>query len=570
MKLRNFFLGINIFLLITSLFSCSNESLGPIDNQETENAFIEVLDKGFKNDSLQTKTSESSYVTTFTQGDMIGVFVVDKTTNEILYSNEPIRYDAGSRTWTGDLRFKNDNRVFYAYYPYSKEMDSYNPTIGVPLSSESFFNEYITDVELPEDQSTQDKYTKADIMIGEGIVSTLSSAKKIVFTMSHCMSLIELEFPEWVDSRVRYYLKGDDNYEPWERLEKVNVGISDVCLRSKGENKPYFYNFNGNYRYIVKPGSYNIEGSFNTTTKVPDRYGNTIDETILINRTISSLDAGNYYHRNVSVKKGLVFELEHTLKIGDFYQNDGGLVSVDRDWVNNPLIEEYKEMCVGIVFQTDVNRIGSAEKADLYSKGVKPHGLVMALRNAAEDKQWCINNVRQSKLKSCITVNDSYNDISGLNNCKIVSQETNYENVYPAFYYALEYNKSVIVSSSRTTGWFLPSIGQWLDLYINLGGAKIEKFESYDPNNYAIYLYVLNQTIDVGLNADKYISVINGLRFDSFKYSNTLGYLMFWSSSDCSDIDARCINNTSIGFFLSSFNRNENKQKTHVRCSFAF
>lgn len=530
MKLRNFFLGINIFLLITSLFSCSNESLGPIDNQETENAFIEVLDKGFKNDSLQTKTSESSYVTTFTQGDMIGVFVVDKTTNEILYSNEPIRYDAGSRTWTGDLRFKNDNRVFYAYYPYSKEMDSYNPTIGVPLSSESFFNEYITDVELPEDQSTQDKYTKADIMIGEGIVSTLSSAKKIVFTMSHCMSLIELEFPEWVDSRVRYYLKGDDNYEPWERLEKVNVGISDVCLRSKGENKPYFYNFNGNYRYIVKPGSYNIEGSFNTTTKVPDRYGNTIDETILINRTISSLDAGNYYHRNVSVKKGLVFELDHTLKIGDFYQNDGGLVSVDRDWVNNPLIEEYKEMCVGIVFQTDVNRIGSAEKADLYSKGVKPHGLVMALRNAGKGA-WCSSSIfRDEVLVNYNTKNDMYNDISGLDNCIRIKKSVNLYSEYQAFNIAESY--SAHKPEDRVTNWFLPSTGQWYDILEKIGDTDFSNASNGVVDG-DFYFSLNNIAPTIADNLNKKMMKLGQSFYDEF-YITKGQYYIYWCSSESS------------------------------------
>lgn len=49
--------------------------------------------------------------------------------------------------------------------------------------------------------------------------------------------------------------------------------------------------------------------------------------------------------------------LVHVLQAGDFYMNDGSIVGKDA-----ALTEEQKAKCIGIVFQTDVNRIGEAEK----------------------------------------------------------------------------------------------------------------------------------------------------------------------------------------------------------------
>ena len=54
---------------------------------------------------------------------------------------------------------------------------------------------------------------------------------------------------------------------------------------------------------------------------------------------------------------------------------------------------------------------------------------------------------------------------------------------YPAFYYALNYAASgtTYAAPSGSSGWFLPSIGQWYDIFANLGGITSASIHSSEP-----------------------------------------------------------------------------------------
>ena len=75
------------------------------------------------------------------------------------------------------------------------------------------------------------------------------------------------------------------------------------------------------------------------------------------------------------------------------------------------------------------------------------------------------------------TCGHSYNDISGLKNSQTIWNEGKYGDVekYPAFYAAKRYADANNVNLPEgTTGWFLPSMGQWADLLANLAGVSFE------------------------------------------------------------------------------------------------
>ena len=160
-------------------------------------------------------------------------------------------------------------------------------------------------------------------------------------------------------------------------------------------------------------------------------------------------------------------------QIGDFYMNDGSLVSGSTD-----LTDEQKSACIGIVFQTDVNRIGNAEKEDLAGKKVKPHGLVMALKNVNNSAplQFSVGNVDVEGITNTETLQECYDDINGLAHTNAIYSIDPKENLYPIFTAVKKFD--VARPKDKTTEWFLPSVGQFWDLLINLGGAPTKDITS--------------------------------------------------------------------------------------------
>lgn len=68
-------------------------------------------------------------------------------------------------------------------------------------------------------------------------------------------------------------------------------------------------------------------------------------------------------------------KLADNAQVGDFYLADGSLLNRETDAATITSAN-----AIGIVFTTDVTRMGEAEKEALRAKGVEPHGLVIATR----------------------------------------------------------------------------------------------------------------------------------------------------------------------------------------------
>ena len=183
---------------------------------------------------------------------------------------------------------------------------------------------------------------------------------------------------------------------------------------------------------------------------------------------------------------------------------------------------------VGIVFQTDPNRIGAAEKSKLGAGHV--HGLVMAVKNAATDQEW--GPETDEGLKECATKADNYKDISGYGNCeKIRSNRGNFDN-YPALKAADDYNTTCPVSAS-TTGWYLPSSGQWWDIIQNLGAcpALANQDEQTSTQDHD-FLWLNQGNVPATLNV-----WMEKIAADSKHVFISTDW--FWSSSEYSDDYAR-------------------------------
>lgn len=263
------------------------------------------------------------------------------------------------------------------------------------------------------------------------------------------------------------------------------------------------------------------------------------------------------------------------LKIGDYFYSDG-------TWSDGGLRKIYSDgrreiadpkpgpdrsggkVVIGIVFQTDPYRIGRAEKEAL---GGEAHGLVMALRNTSvtSSVQWAANfNYLDEGLTKILTQKQLYEDISGYGNCKHIRSNRGSLDDYPAFKSAEEYG---VQAPATTTGWFLPSSGQWWDILQNLGSchalAQSDQQNSSATEDPDAAGLVWGNTGNVAAALNGWMSEITAEGKSTFD-----GSMIFWSSSEYSEGFSQCWNINTYGWLKSS--HASKKFWGHVRPILAF
>lgn len=150
------------------------------------------------------------------------------------------------------------------------------------------------------------------------------------------------------------------------------------------------------------------------------------------------------------------------VEVGDYMLKDGTTVSPDE------MTEEQESQAIGVVaylYEEDQNIfLKGGVKATLKAKEVeKPHGLVIALKNAGKEKyEWSTEDYPTAKRHTTLK-EQIYNGSDGLektNNLTTIIED------FPAFKVAKEYEQEV-PAPKNTTGWYLPSIGEWFRMLDN-------------------------------------------------------------------------------------------------------
>ena len=268
------------------------------------------------------------------------------------------------------------------------------------------------------------------------------------------------------------------------------------------------------------------------------------------------------------------------LKIGDYFYSDGtwsdgGLRKIYADGsveiaspkpapvLTNPTTGADRAV-VGIVFQTDKSRIGAKEKEKLGGEN-NVHGLVMSVKNAATNQQWGTSSSWSidEGLTKCATKADNYNDISGYGNCeRIRSNRNNFDN-YPAFKDADGYN-TICPVPTTTTGWYLPSSGQWWDIFQNLGGITALADKDQQTSSERVdFSWSSQSKIFAALNRwMTYIADGNKNEFESSTY--------FLSSSESSNYRVRVWFYYGADYDISCGTTSKGGGSNHVRPVLAF
>lgn len=512
--MKNIFYVLSLFSAVF-LFSCSKENGQTVvaDNIPV----IKVHDGGYAG----TKASEEDYTTVFTAGDKIGVFMLENGTisgeiNNICFTAVE---SAEGLVWEADLELPSlsdmDGKVVYAYYPYTADL----PVEVDPSASddEGFFADVADAWPVAEDQSDYADYTASDFMTSTGVLngSTLN------FSMKHRMFLAAVILPHTI-----YVFTNED-------VELPNYSILPSNLKFEGF-APCILS-NGAFAYLINPAGEPVTLS--------GEYG---QEQDVLAWTVEPEPVSGCYHRYV-IDDAEAIEIRHELQVGDFFLADGSLLSKDADAATVGSSE-----VVGIVFQINPDRIGEGEKAAL---GNSVHGLVMATKTLGdyEPFQWFVDaSGNYSRDETEIGIedyvgSDSYNtfllvddDIEGYETNRLIREKraADFEaGYYPVFKAAYESSSATLMN--LTTGWYLPSNGQWFDIVRNLGGVALEHdgFRSGEPTDF--YWENLDSPL-LGINAA--MSKVSAENKNDFVNS---GY--YWTASTATSDMARYIGLRDVG-----------------------
>lgn len=371
-------------------------------------------------------------------------------------------------------------------------------------------------------------------------------------------------------------------------LTHSTAGLVSPGDQSDGEIKPYYDAATKKYEALVPPQDMTgkplirISIGSNDFTYTPETEaagkfgffgGKRYAYTITVKASgidVQAVTDGTWVacgEENVTSKKVKQSFTADELKIGDYFYSDGtwsdgGLRKIYTDGSMKiaspkpaPVLQtksEIERRVIGIVFQTDPSRIGTAEKSKLGEGNV--HGLVMALKNTATDIQWSHEENNLEDVKDCWSKSEIYSDISGLHNyTKILDHANSIGGIeaYPAFEAVEKWNDMYSINEYRpprnTTGWFIPSSGQWWDILQNLGGcpAMADKGQQTSSDS-GDFRWLGQGDVPAALNA-----WMNKIAADS-KNDFTTGD-RFWSSSELNQFRARNWNVYSSDYVCCDF-----------------
>lgn len=492
---------------------------------------IEVSDGGFLSaeSHVTTRAVENGFKTVFTSGDRLGLIVTDGS-NQLVINNKAFTFDGAK--WTDadgsqDITY-NSGYQYLVYYPYSETMDGKTTADGI-----------IAAFTPKADQRTYADYTASDLMIGTG--GTFNTAGNILrMELKHVQTMLILAPQytyEWKGQTYNWIpdnfsdgglVIGDNVYVPWQSgTNETRLLLSASELSS------------GSIRYFYTQGGQQKTGTAVINSGQQGKYQWIVPETSV-----------------------------YTLAPGAVYYADGTLLPSAAGYTGSTPI--------GIVYSTDVSRIGTEATKVLENQGITPHGLVMALTNASDGCRWGEYGKDENSggadgepfKENTGTLQKQYNNVDGYGETHWIIDEYRksgnaLKGTYTAFYHASRYGTAEsstekYAAPSNSTGWFIPSMGQWWDILSNLGGINLDKYKNDTGNSTSIS----GAASTAVANMNRYLEKISGATpFSTGTY--------FWSSSEYSGYSA-CFVRFDYDGFLTLRYGGKYGSDPRVRCSFAF
>lgn len=440
--MKNYFAKTSVALMVVSaaLASCTQEEIvqNDVPTRQTLNISVNTQDFVSEDGSRATTGTDPDRTTAFVEGDEMGMYVISSD-GTVICNNEKFVYNGTAWEAANELYYwKNANYI--AYYPYNAELTSQNITsvdvVDVIKTKFAESADFYT-------QNTAEAYEKADLMLAE---VPKPANGTIQFNLAHQFSMVEINVP------VRKYVtKTGYNYTAPVSLNwDTPLTIDEKAVTPYSTGK-------GSFRFIV-PSATDLELTLNGhlvyDEGIPVNFGSSTESQSI------NLASGTCKVYNVTYDKVSSDVVTRDLEVGDYYYSDGSIYPYGNQQDDNDLTKPVKNGCIGVIFE-----VGTGVADTEWT-----HGSVLALKSLGQAK-WSANkctvtgNVVGTQSADA-TIKSGYEVTQALVEMDNFLQS---DAAYLAYNFGKGEDDSQYAAPVSSSGWYLPSIADWVTVIQNLG-----------------------------------------------------------------------------------------------------
>ena len=456
-----------------------------------------------------------------------GLFVVNEG-KKVIAANVQLTYNGTSWSFPADSKLKFSPKYsYFVYYPYQDQasltgLPAVNTTISdVSISSSTqFFADAIAtwkSRKIATDQSTLEKMNDCDLQIGKASLD--DDGCSVSFKMEHAMGLAVLN-RESKSLDHFYKLNGYEDYT-WS-----NGSVPTTANGTISSGQKLFSTIATQGIMVVAPNS---TVTFTNISTGKDEWKNK-SVPIKIN------EGNKVYSGEAKLKRQHYDETIYKMDVGDIYYDNGGITKPSKDEI--AAARKNGLTTIGIIGYLG-NDYWTEKDVVISEKPVGGHALVMCLKtigstsnkNIGTGYAWYSSNSNagRSKVNSISLIADSYKQTYGSGYTEtnaLISEWNTAATAATAAYQAKNY-KTLPANSTKCTGWFLPSAGQY---YAILKGF-IGNF-SFASDYFASFIIKNGSIANITNTINKILSSVGDLNYTEFFGSiNTWA----WTSSEYSD-----------------------------------
>lgn len=448
--MKNYFAKSSVALMVVSaaLASCTQDEIVQNDVPTRQTLNISVNTQDFVSEDGSRATTDAGRTTAFVEGDAMGVYVISND-ETVICNNEKFVYDG--KVWNAENElyyWKNANYI--AYYPYNADLTAQNIT-----KVEEIKTKFAEPVDFYT-QNTAEAYEKADLMLAEA--NSLANGT-IQFNLAHQFSMVEINVP------VRKYVtKTGYNYTAPVSLNwDTPLTIDEKAVTPYSTGK-------GSFRFIV-PSATDLELTLNGhlvyDEGIPVNFGSSTESQSI------NLASGTCKVYNVTYDKVSSDVVTRDLEVGDYYYSDGSIYPYGNQEGDNDKSKPVKDGCIGVIFE-----VGTGVPNTPWT-----HGSVLALHDSNGENgidAWCkwgtAANTIATNIIADITTPESKTELINKKNGYAMSYSEelgSVEAISKAKAYTVE-----VPGDNVTSGWYLPAMGQLLDVVAKLGGVTVSNTDN--------------------------------------------------------------------------------------------
>ena len=474
---------------------------------------------------------KSVFNSAYKNGDAIGIYAINAR-GEVTQANVKATYDGTKWSLPGGEKLRNNATIsYFAYFPYITDDDqklASMPKVGAMvsqdvLSSEHSFFKGLEDNWEVKDQSTLEKLNAADLQVCKAVLDKTASGLNL--TMQHGVGLADITLGQGLNYKL-------ENYEEYKWTASIVSDRFESRKMYKPEGKKVIGIVRANQNTELKGITSDWKGSWKSALTFKPGYANIQTAT-----AVRADDEEHFYK----------FEL------GAVYYSDGSI----SNQVEDLMPDKYP---VGIVVYipaaTGVDK-WSERGSVIGNSKIGGHGLVMALKNVGSTGNYevpdSVGDVYQwwkdtssGSLTGLSSFSPSYHynsqsqiQGSGYYLSKKIESGSSAVNAAKGYQPSYDSNSKIILNGSalRTTGWFLPSLGQcYAAIYATCGGLS-------NDLKWDVLLTTTNGSTNVSQKINEYLykaagaSNLNEVSSNYTYFSNHVDYWI-WTSSEVSSESA--------------------------------